>query len=172
MKLSSKRHRLKPFEVSPHDCKQSLTADLRTVIAYNRLFSHPMKLNSGSQDCKTSPCEVLLPETYAERFTFLPSSRSSVSVLSVRLVYCCSWVRKGIGSSLSRLVRTTVNSRLRLTCEPSSPITAFSHILWSWTRKSRNDVHFDKHPHDSFRVLCGVCLQWFVSKRFSSYPKC
>ena len=41
----------------------------------------------------------------------------------------CSWVRKGIGSSLSRLVRTTVNSRLRLTCEPSSPINAFSHIL-------------------------------------------
>ena len=47
-------------------------------------FCHPVELNSGSQDCKTSPCEVLLPETYAERFTFLPSSRSSVSVLSVR----------------------------------------------------------------------------------------
>ena len=49
MKLSSKRHRLKPFEVSSHDCKQSLTANLRTVIAYNRLFSHPMKLNSEKQ---------------------------------------------------------------------------------------------------------------------------
>ena len=47
-------------------------------------FCHPVELNSGSQDCKTSPCEVLLPETYAERFTFLPSSRSSVSFLSVR----------------------------------------------------------------------------------------
>ena len=41
---------------------------------------------------------------------------------------------------------------------------------WSWTQKSRNDVHFNKHPHDSFRVLCVVCLLWFVSDRFSSYP--
>ena len=41
LELSSKRHRLKPFEVSPHDCKQSLAANLRTVIAYERLFSHP-----------------------------------------------------------------------------------------------------------------------------------
>ena len=42
LKLSSKRHRLKPFEVSPHDCKQSFTSNLRTVIAYKRLFSHPV----------------------------------------------------------------------------------------------------------------------------------
>ena len=41
-KLSSKRHRLKPFEVSPHDCKQSFASNLRTVIAYERLFSHPI----------------------------------------------------------------------------------------------------------------------------------
>ena len=41
LKLSSKRHRLKPFEVSPHDCEQSFAANLRTVIAYDRLFSHP-----------------------------------------------------------------------------------------------------------------------------------
>ena len=42
LKLSSKRHRLKPFEVSPHDCEQSFAANLRTVIAYDRLFSHPV----------------------------------------------------------------------------------------------------------------------------------
>ena len=42
LKLSSKRHRLKPFEVSPHDCKQSFASNLRTVIAYKRLFSHPV----------------------------------------------------------------------------------------------------------------------------------
>ena len=49
VKLSSKRHRLKPFEVSPHDCNQSFAANLRIVIAYERLFSHPMKLNSEKQ---------------------------------------------------------------------------------------------------------------------------
>ena len=41
-----------------------------------------------------------------------------------------SRARKGIGSSLSRLVRTTASSPLRLTCEPSSPMTAFSRILF------------------------------------------
>ena len=42
LESSSKRHRLKPFEVSPHDCEQSFAANLRTVIAYDRLFSHPI----------------------------------------------------------------------------------------------------------------------------------
>ena len=42
LESSSKRHRLKPFEVSPHDCEQSFAANLRTVIAYDRLFSHPV----------------------------------------------------------------------------------------------------------------------------------
>ena len=51
-------------------------------------FSHILELNSGSQDCKTSHCEVLLPES----------------------------------------------------------------------------------PHDSFRVPCGISVQWFVSKRLFSYP--
>ena len=55
--------------------------------------------------------------------------RSSDSVLSVRPRILWSWVRKSRGSSLSRLVRTTASSPLRLTCEPSSPLNAFSHIL-------------------------------------------
>ena len=40
----------------------------------------------------------------------------------------------------------------------------------SWTRSHRADVHFNKHPHDLFQVLCGVCFQWFVPERSPSYP--
>ena len=50
LELSSQRHRLKPFEVSPHDCKQSFAANLRTVIAYERLFSHPYLIVTNSSD--------------------------------------------------------------------------------------------------------------------------
>lgn len=51
VKLSSEKQRLKPFEVSPHDCKQSLAANLRTVIASKRFSSHPVI----SSDSKTRP---------------------------------------------------------------------------------------------------------------------
>ena len=77
-KLSSKRHRLKPFEVSPHDCKQSLAANLRTVIASERFSSHPVVelgltgLTSTSRSSRT---------TCSKSLALL---RSSDSVLSVR----------------------------------------------------------------------------------------
>ena len=64
-----------------------------------------------------------------------------------------SWVRKGIGSSLSRLVRTTVNSRLRLTCEPSSPMNAFSHILVKLSSPSQKWRAFPETSAERFTFL-------------------
>ena len=78
VKLSSEKQRIKPFEVSPHDCKQSLAANLRTVIASKRFSSHPVVelgltgLTSTSRSIRT---------TCAKSLALL---RSSESVLSVR----------------------------------------------------------------------------------------
>ena len=86
-----------------------------------------------------------------------------------------SWVRKGIGSSLSRLVRTTASSPLRLTCEPSSPINAFSHILFYRRSKliileNRNLSFFDQKIKKNSSKHCvwkiEVCeFLWIPSKR-------
>ena len=81
----------------------------------------------------------------------------------------CSWVRKGIGSSLSRLVRTTASSPLRLTCEPSSPMIAFSHIL-----KVELDLTemacVSSNVRRTFHVPSGVRVQRSISERSVSYP--
>ena len=71
----------------------------------------------------------------------------------------CSWVRKGIGSSLSRLVRMTVCSPLRLTCEPSSPISAFSHILFSWVRACSFRVPFRQLSARPYRTLALISVK-------------
>ena len=50
-------------------------------------------------------------------------------------------------------------------------LTAKTHIL-ELNSGSQADVHFNKHPHDLFRVPCGVCFEWFVPERSPSYPVC
>ena len=44
-----------------------------------------------------------------------------------------------------------LTDRLRLNCEPSSPMNAFSHILCSWARNRRNGVRFLKRPQNVSR---------------------
>ena len=80
-----------------------------------------------------------------------------------------SWVRKGIGSSLSRLVRTTVDSPLRLTCEPSSPMTAFSHILELSSKRHRLKP-FEVSPHDCEQSFAANLRTVIAYDRLFSHP--
>ena len=40
----------------------------------------------------------------------------------------------------------------------------------SWTQAHRPDVHFLICPHDFFKVLCVISVQWFGPDRSPSYP--
>ena len=68
--------------------------------------------------------------------------------------------------ALWRILQRSISER------SSQWFTFLSHILCSWTRAHRADVHFNKHPHDLYQVPCGVCFQWFVPERSPSYPVC
>ena len=81
-----------------------------------------------------------------------------------------SWARKGIGSSLSRLVRTTASSPLRLTCEPSSPMTAFSRILFLVELAIAEMACVSRNIRRTFHVPSGVPVQRSISERDCSHP--
>ena len=81
-----------------------------------------------------------------------------------------SRARKGIGSSLSRLVRTTASSPLRLTCEPSSPMTAFSRILFLVELAIAEMACVSRNIRGTFHVPSGVPVQRSISERDCSHP--
>ena len=81
-----------------------------------------------------------------------------------------SRARKGIGSSLSRLVRTTASSPLRLTCEPSSPMTAFSRILFLVELAIAEMACVSRNIRRTFHVPSGVPVQRSISERDCSHP--
>ena len=81
-----------------------------------------------------------------------------------------SRARKGIGSSLSRLVRTTASSPLRLTCEPSSPMTAFSRILFLVELEIAEMACVSRNIRRTFHVPSGVPVQRSISERDCSHP--
>ena len=93
-----------------------------------------------------------------------------VAGIGVRLLTSCSWARKGIGSSLSRLVRTTAISPLRLTCEPSSPMTAFSRILFLVELAIAEMACVSRNIRRTFHVPSGVPVQRSISERDCSHP--
>ena len=115
LKLSSKRHRLKPFEVG--------------VKTANNLY-----------------CIVLsayIPIQFA-----MPTPKSF---------------------ALWRILHG-LTDRLRLNCEPSSPINAFSHIL-KLNSGSQDWRPLPDMSADLFQVPCVISVQWFSPKRSPSYPR-
>ena len=146
-----------------HDCKQSFAANLRTVIAYERLFSHPV-------------VELAIAEMACVSWNI----RRTLHVPSVVSVQCFSPERSvsypvKLSSKRHRLKPFEfsphgLTDRLRLNCEPSSPMNAFSHILWSWVRLRRNRVHFPNHTHIVFYDACVGLVQWSISNREDSHP--
>ena len=81
-----------------------------------------------------------------------------------------SRARKGIGSSLSRLVRTTASSPLRLTCEPSSPMTAFSRILFLVELEIAEMACVSRNIRTAVPAVYGIPVQRSISERDGSYP--
>ena len=128
-------------------------------------FWYFLELSSKSQKWRA------FPQTSAERFTFLPAFESNVPFLNAigsgLLTFFSSLV---IQESLINCASERLRSKKTSQSEVFLTSVFLLHILCSWTRAHRTDVHFLICPHDLFQLLCVISVQWFSPERSPSYP--
>ena len=127
-------------------------------------FSHPSKVELGL----TGPTSIStnIRTTCSKSLAVFVSNDSSLSVRPRILAKLSSKRHRLKPFEFSPHGLT---DRLRLNCEPSSPMNAFSHILELNSEKQKRRP-LPEVVRRTFYVLYGDSVQWSVSERFSSYP--
>ena len=114
-----------------------------------------LKLNSGSQDCKTSHCEVLLP-VVAARLVKSPLRYSGPVIQSRAFALVSCEVELAIAemACVSRNVRRTFHVPSGVPVQRSISERDCSHPVKLSSEKQRLKP-FEVSPHDLYQVACG-----------------